>query len=111
MHEQWQNKRGLAFFFRDIECPGRMHAEFRMGYDGPFRLWIDGRSFFVDMKGSNPCLQDKACKAVWLGKGRHRVVIGMDLANGNAWGFFLRMERLDLAKRQKRDGDYPLPAV
>lgn len=112
MHESWRNTGGYCFFFGEIDCARAMKVEFRMGYDGPFRLWIDDTPFFTDMEGTNPCIQDAASKWVRLGKGRHWITIGMDTAGGRAWGFFLRFCLLNAARKNSRvSNDYVSPIL
>ena len=65
-------------------------VELLMGYDGPFRLWINGRAFFCNAAGANPCLPDESGKRITLPAGRHEFLAGMDIAYGRTWGFFLR---------------------
>lgn len=61
-----------------------------MGYDGPFRIWVDGQPVFDDPHGTNPCFPDQSSVTCRLASGRHEIVVGMDLNHGRAWGFFLR---------------------
>jgi hypothetical protein len=108
-HERWVNRDGLGFFQGRIELGEPMTLRFLMGYDGPFRLWLDGKPFFADLEGVNPCLPDKADKAVALKKGVHDIRIGMDLARGKSWGFFLRFARKDITPKQRNSGEYAKP--
>ena len=48
-HPNWVGKHGLAFSARSGCRSDKL--EVLMGYDGPFRLWIDGEPFFTDMLG------------------------------------------------------------
>jgi len=108
-HSNWVKHYGLAFFSSSIQLSEPMRLEFLMGYDGPFRLWIDGKSFFIDMNGINPCLPDESGKSILLSAGTHRVDVGMDINRGQAWGFFVRMIRQDLKRKQITSGDYAKP--
>lgn len=108
-HERWFNKIGLGFFHGRIELAEPMKLRVLMGYDGPFRLWLDGKPFFADLEGVNPCLPDKAEKTIALKRGVHDIHIGMDLAHGRSWGFFLRFARKDITPKQRVSGDYAKP--
>jgi hypothetical protein len=108
-HERWFNKNGLGYFHGRIELAEPMTLRVLMGYDGPFRLWLDGRPFFADLDGVNPCLPDKAEKAVALKKGGHDIHVGLDLLHGKTWGFFLRFARKDITPRQRASGEYAKP--
>ncbi len=80
-----------------------------MGYDGPFRVWIDGKPFFMDMAGINPCVSDKSQKSISLSAVTHTIHVGMDLNTGQAWGFFLRFIRRDLTRAQILSGKFARP--
>jgi hypothetical protein len=108
-HERWFSKNGLGFFQGRIELAESMTLRVLMGYDGPFRLWLDGKPFFADLEGVNPCLPDKAEKAIALKKGVHDIRVGLDLAHGKTWGFFLRFARKDITPKQRASGDYAKP--
>jgi sialate O-acetylesterase len=105
----WENKSGQAYFASRLELPEPMKIEFLMGYDGPFRLWLDGKSFFCNPKGINPCLPDESARTAALAAGPHAITVGMDLNNGAAWGFFLRFRRVDVTDQQVETGDYARP--
>ena len=102
-HEAWQRKSGHAFWCAALELDNAQTIECLMGYDGPFRMWLDGRSFFCNAGGTNPCIADESGKTVKLSAGRHEVIVGMDINHGRAWGFFLRF-RLTGAKTIPIDG-------
>ena len=108
-HERWVNRNGLGFFRGFIKLSEPMTLRFLMGYDGPFRLWLNGEPFFTDLEGVNPCLPDKAEKAVELKQGVHEIQIGMDLARGRSWGFFLRFARRDITPKQRARDEYAKP--
>ena len=108
-HELWAGKSGHGYFHATLNLNEPMKLEFRMGYDGPFRLWLDGRPFYVNMKGTNPCLPDEGIKAVALEAGGHDIHVGMDLNEGRAWGFFLRFARLDTTLEQIQSGNFVAP--
>jgi sialate O-acetylesterase len=105
----WVGKSGQAFFHARLHLSEPMKLEFLMGYDGPFRLWLDGDPFFINMKGANPCFADESAKTIALKAGVHDIHIGMDLANGSSWGFFLRFARKDVTPAQIRSGEFVKP--
>jgi hypothetical protein len=86
-----------------------MRLEFLMGYDGPFRLWLDGKPFFKNMAGTNPCFPDESAKRTALHSGLYDLHVGMDLNNARAWGFFLRFARTDVTKEQILSGKFVKP--
>jgi sialate O-acetylesterase len=108
-HADWEGKPGLMFFHSRLRLNEPMKLEVLMGYDGPFRLWLNRKSFFTDIKGTNPCFANKSAKTVTLKAGTHDVTVGMDLNLGNAWGFFLRFARRDVTKKQVETGEFGKP--
>lgn len=109
-HAAWNDKAGHAFFRARLELSEPMKLEFLMGYDGPFRLWLDGAPFFTDMAGTNPCSPDESARRTRLAAGFHDIVVGMDLNDGLAWGFMLRFVRVDVTAAQLRSGSFVRPA-
>lgn len=89
-HDAWQRLSGHGWFAATIELKHAAALEFLMGYDGPFRLWLDGKPFFTNVRGTNPCIADESGKIARLAAGHHEIVVGMDINHGMSWGFFLR---------------------
>jgi hypothetical protein len=108
-HVGWQSKSGHAFFHSRLHLSEPMRLEVLMGYDGPFRLWLDGKPFFKNMAGINPCFPDESGKTVSLAAGAHDLHVGMDADEGRAWGFFLRLARKDVTSEQIRTGEFVKP--
>jgi len=108
-HPAWDRKSGQSYFQAKVHLDEPMKLQVLMGYDGPFRLWLDEKSFFTDMGGINPCVPDKGKKVVELSRGTHDIRVGMDLDSGKSWGFFVRFQRLDVTKAKLRSGKYVKP--
>lgn len=89
-HEVWGGRSGHAWFTAKLELKHARTLQFLMGYDGPFALWLDGRRFFTDARGENPCIPDESGKVARLSAGVHDIAVCIDLAHGKSWGFFLR---------------------
>jgi hypothetical protein len=109
MHPHWEGRSGHASFATALVLDEDMRLTFRFGYDGPFRLWIDGEEVAHDPAGTNPALVDRHEVERTMRRGVHRVVVAMALNNGRAWGFFLRCVRGDLGDARIASGDYALP--
>jgi len=107
--ERWRGKQGMVLMASRLELPEPMTLEFRMGYDGPFRLWVDGEVFFTDPGGTNPAVPDAKRKLLRLDKGIHDLHVLMDLNGGRAEGFFLRFVRTDVSSKAARSGTYAKP--
>ncbi|MBN8525233.1 MAG: sialate O-acetylesterase [Planctomycetes bacterium] len=95
-HGEWEGNSGHVGFTGHVDLPEDMEVELRFGYDGPFRLWVDDEEVHTDMAGTNPAIQDRHKTVRRLPAGRHRLAVLMALNGGRAWGFFLRMARLDV---------------
>jgi len=109
-HANWLGHPGHAYFWSRLELSEPMKLQFLMGYDGPFRLWLDGKPFFNALHGTNPCLPDEASKIATLKSGSHQITVAMDTNCGRAWGFFLRFCRLDVIAEALRAGAYAKPS-
>lgn len=95
----------LAYYRYPIRLHQAMSLTARLGYDGPLKLFIDGREAFFDPDGTNPALMDEV--RISLGKlteGEHEILIALGSNGGQAWGVFLRLERTDLTMSQIENG-------
>ncbi len=108
-YPRWAGKSGHAYFSTQLRLPKPMRLEFLMGYDGPFRLWLNRKPLFQDLAGTNPSFPDESRKTISLAAGVHEIRIAMDLNNGAAWGFYLRFIRKDVTASQIKSGDYAVP--
>ncbi len=111
MHDNWEGKTGHTYFYREIELPEAMNLNLRMGYDGPFRIWIDSKPIFINMNGTNPCIPDETICGLKMAKGKHSITIGMDVNEGRTWGFYLRFNRLDVTRRAIDNETCALPLL
>lgn len=103
----------LYFFATAIECAEPMKLVANFGYDGPVKLWIDGKELFHDPNGTNPAVEDAKKVKFDASIGRHEVVIGFGTNNRRAWGVFLRFDRADVTPAQLKQGAgaYKLPTL
>ncbi|MEO8206444.1 MAG: sialate O-acetylesterase [Chthoniobacterales bacterium] len=107
-YASWQ-KPGIAFFNMHMKLPETMKLDFLMGYDGPFRLWLNEKPFYIDLAGNNPGYPDRGKKPITLKAGNHTIRVAMDTNSGSAWGFFLRFKRRDVALAAIRAEKYAKP--
>jgi hypothetical protein len=84
-----------------------------LGYDGPVKAWIDGKEVFHDPEGTNPAWEDRGKAEIPAAPGSHEVLVALGSNKNNAWGIYLRFERLDVTKAQLKagPGSYVLPTV
>lgn len=108
---RWEGRTGHGYFAAKLTLAERMRLELMLGYDGPFRIWIDDEETYTDLSGTGPCLPDEFTHMIELDAGQHRLTVAMDLGAGTTWGFFLRMRRTDLAASDVRRGQFSLPVV
>ncbi len=103
----------LVYFTCRLQVSEPMKLAARLGYDGPVKLWVDGRELFHDQAGTNPATPDKAVIPFAATPGEHTVVVGFNSNAGKAWGIFLRFERRDVRPRQIEQGpeNYRMPTV
>jgi sialate O-acetylesterase len=108
-HVAWGGNSGQNLFFSEILLSEPMKLNLLVGYDGPFKVWIDGKPVFCDPKGTNPAVPDEGIARVNLGAGKHKIAVAIDLNDGNAWGFYLRFSRRDVSRARILNGDYAVP--
>jgi hypothetical protein len=72
------------------EAAGR--GELRMGADGPFRVWVNGRPAGVVPAKGNPATADEFRFPVTWKKGRNEVMVALGSNKGNAWGVQIRVD-------------------
>jgi len=85
----------LVYFVKRFPCEEPMDLEVRLGYDGPIKVWIDGRQMFHDPKGTNPARLDSAIIPWDASRGTHELMIALGSNNGKAWGMSARFRRTD----------------
>lgn len=89
----------LVYYVCPFHCSEPMRLEMRLGYDGPVKTWIDGKEIFYDPKGVNPAWPGKGRATFKAAKGKHKLWVALGTNNGAACGIFLKLSRLDVARR------------
>jgi hypothetical protein len=90
---------GLVYYAGNIHCAAAMKLNLLLGYDGPVKVWIDGREVYYDPRGTNPACPDAAKIPFKATKGMHEILVALDSNAGKAYGIFLRFARLDFSPR------------
>lgn len=116
IHEQLLAKapNDVLFYFAGvIECAEAMKVSLKLGYDGPVKVWLNGKEIFHDPNGTNPAVMDQRTLPQQLSAGRHELLVAMGSNAGKAWGIFLRMERKDVPLSLIRKGPpcYVMPQI
>ncbi|MBI5722338.1 MAG: alpha/beta hydrolase [Planctomycetes bacterium] len=88
----------LVYFRCRFNCPEPMKVALMFGYDGPVKVFCDGKEVFCDPKGINPIRIDEARAVCECGKGRHEIVFALMTNKGLAWGVCLRIQRVDITQ-------------
>ncbi|MCX7705009.1 MAG: sialate O-acetylesterase [bacterium] len=113
LHEKFTDLKGKDFiiwFSRKIKIKEPMKLAICLGYDGPVKLWIDGKEIFHDPRGTNPAWEDKAIIKFDTQTGEHNLVIALGSNKCRAWGICLRLERTDIPKKIIKSGEiFPMP--
>jgi sialate O-acetylesterase len=101
----------LIYYRARFTCPEPMKLAALLGYDGPVKLWLDGKQIFHDPNGTNPAEVDRTPVRFAAEQGSHDLIIALGSNNGKAYGISLRFERLDVSKRLLTQGAYAMPKV
>jgi hypothetical protein len=103
----------LVYYAAKFKCAAAMPLKVLLGYDGPVKMWIDGKEVYSDPEGSNPAAADRAKVILQAAKGMHEVLVALDSNGGQAWGIFLRFERRNVSKQEILEGlpSSKLPAI
>jgi hypothetical protein len=86
----------LVIFKTHFDVPEAMKLLACVGYDGPVKVWIDGKQVYHDPAGTNPAWEDQGKSRIEGTPGKHEVVIAFGTNNNRAWGIFFRFERTDV---------------
>lgn len=98
--EAYKPRDFVIYYRARLEVPEKMKLQAILGYDGPVKLWIDGREIFHDPDASNPAWEDRAKIPFNVEPGTHEVMVALASNQCRAWGIFLRFERLDVTAKQ-----------
>lgn len=92
-HTQYADRQGVRFFRSVYDVPEPMQVRLLFGYDGPVKMFVDGKAVYTDKNGTNPIVPEQHhLDAVWE-KGRHEVMFALALHHGAAWGVSLDIAR------------------
>lgn len=105
----------LVYYQCSFECDEAMSVEVAVGYDGPFKAWVDKREVFHDPDGTNPATADKARIPCRVKRGCHELLMAMSSNNGRAWGIHLRFLRTDAPRSVRGEkpefNKLPMPGI
>jgi len=103
----------LLFYACNIECSERMKLAVSLGYDGPIKVWVDGKLKFFDPEGINPAIAGEEQVKFNATRGRHEVMVALGSNSGRAWGIWLAFERLDVPAKLLKKGPeyYAMPKI
>jgi hypothetical protein len=103
----------MVFYAASFKCDEAMKLDIGFGYDGPVKMWIDGKQVYHDPNGINPMIIDQFKVPYNASKGTHEIIVAFCANFGKAWGIALRLHRTDLTKRRLKAGPdkYKLPEL
>jgi hypothetical protein len=99
----------LVFFRHRFRCAEAMRLGAHLGYDGPLKVWVDGRKLLHDSKGTNPALPEDALVRFAVGAGQHELLVALASNHGKAWGIYLSLERYGLSSAALKRGGFAMP--
>lgn len=82
---------GVVYILRDIEVGPVDKVRVLLGYDGPVKVWWNGKEVFHG-PGTNPALEDQTALDLASQHGTNRLAIALDTHGGKATGIFARWE-------------------
>lgn len=96
-----------------FSCAEAMKLALVFGYDGPLKVWMDGKKVFHDPAGVNPASTEKARVITSAAPGEHEAIMALGTNHGAAWGIYFRFERLDIPRKKilAGPGNYLMPEV
>ena len=101
----------VMFFTTRLRCAEPMSLAIHAGYDGPFKVWLDGRERFCDPAGDTPMKPYMARVPVAVSRGRHTLTVALGSNHGWATAIVVNVERLGVppALRLKGQAHWRLP--
>lgn len=103
----------IVYYACTLDLSEPMELAGLLGYDGPAKVWVDGKDVFLDLDGTNPAAFDEGTFPITGEPGQHEILIALGANQGKAWGIGLRCQRLDVADEKIIEGAwaYALPAI
>jgi hypothetical protein len=103
----------MLYFTKSFRSDEPMKLALHLGYDGPVKVWIDGKELLFDPTGTNPATLSKAIQKFTATPGQHQLIIALGTAQGKAWGIFFELERTDIPRHLITKGPtaYKLPSL
>jgi len=78
------------YLVSDVVFEKDAKAILSLGYDGPVRVWLNGKEVFYG-PGTNPAIRDQTKIYTRVKKGSNKLVIAFDTNGGKAWGIFCKI--------------------
>lgn len=84
---------GVAFYRSPLDVSAGGRVTLHLGYDGPVKVWCDGRVIWRDERGCRPATPVDAAVKLTLAKGTHDLVVAQGARGGGATGVFVILEQ------------------
>ncbi|MCM8788268.1 MAG: hypothetical protein NC907_00585, partial [Candidatus Omnitrophica bacterium] len=82
---------GIIYLIAKVAFESDTRALLSLGYDGPVRVWVNGKEIFYG-PGTNPAIRDQTKVFASVKKGNNLIAIALDTNGGKAWGIFCRIK-------------------
>jgi hypothetical protein len=100
---QYKTDDALVFFAAKFRCEEPMKLDIGFGYDGPAKMWIDGKQVYYDPRGINPMIRDQHLIPFSARTGEHEIIIAFSANFGRAWGISMRLFRNTVMTKSLHD--------
>ncbi|HRS05551.1 MAG TPA: CehA/McbA family metallohydrolase [Candidatus Ratteibacteria bacterium] len=91
--EKTNLQKGIVYLVSEVNFEKQGKALLSLGYDGPIRVWINGKEVFYG-PGTNPAIKDQTKVYTNVQKGKNQIVIAFDTNGGKAWGIFCKIKQV-----------------
>ncbi|MEN8256162.1 MAG: family 20 glycosylhydrolase, partial [Verrucomicrobiota bacterium] len=98
----------VVYYVCRIRCPEAMPLDLGLGYDGPVKVWIDGKAVFLDAAGDHPAYADKVTLPFDAEEGAHEIVVALSSNKGKAIGIYFKLTRTDVEPGADRNPVLPV---
>jgi sialate O-acetylesterase len=85
------NEEGVRFFRTTYQNDHGLELSLALGYDGNVKVFVDGKTVFLDENGRNPIIPASHLISQYWKPGRHEVVIAEAMSHGRTWGISLAL--------------------
>ena len=102
LHDEMKSSPDSVFYFVHRFASGKKtRFAVLLGYDGPVKVWINGKNVFTDPVGANPAFRDKEEIPFTAKAGGNEIMVALQADGGKAWGIYLRLKYLKATRNDR----------